>query len=112
MHTHSLPLLLRATVIPQRWPACRADAGSFRRDPDVRQYLADITAARNGDTASRVSAKVSDAASQEHSRLVRKAASAGVYAGCLKKPFAEGFDFFALPLAGPARDKMRLLGQR
>ncbi len=37
-------MLLRATLIPQRWPACRGDAGSFGRDPDVLQYLVDVCA--------------------------------------------------------------------
>ena len=44
--------VLRITVIPQRWPACRGDARRLCLCPDVFQYLPDVGAVRDeGDDA-------------------------------------------------------------
>jgi len=43
LHTvHNLARLLRTTVIPQEWPACRGDARGFGVDADVIQNLVDV----------------------------------------------------------------------
>jgi len=44
---NTLPRLLRATVIPQRWPACRGDARGFGVDADVLQNLVDVCTERD-----------------------------------------------------------------
>ena len=41
---NTLPRFLRATVIPQRWPACRGDARGLGIDSDVIQNLVDVGA--------------------------------------------------------------------